>query len=213
MGSRRRRSSVEQPSSSNDHADNHAKSGPSSSSSSSSSSTSSHNVKGERRESKGQSSAATSSPPAYTQKRQMNVDTDFPPSGTLAKVQKNFNAKVAMNDPLPDILSEMAMAPVASKIVSRRSERLTHDSASSATDVTALRRSPRKCVITSTLDEMYKEEPNEKHKERSDEGAASNDDELTQDQETIWHENSKRMLTIERCVLIPQCNFALFDFC
>ena len=41
-------------------------------------------------------------------------------SGTLTRVGREFNAKVDQKDPLPDILSEMIVAPIDSRLTKKR---------------------------------------------------------------------------------------------
>lgn len=135
----------------------------------------------------------TSSSPSRS-RQVANASLDHPTPGTLTKAQTEFNIKVGMKDPLPDILSEMALAPVASRIVHRRSNRITE---SNLREVhISAPKSPRKIPISGGVAEQGKDQIKEKEEEIQDE--CTDDDVATEDQDTEWHERSRRVIKTER---------------
>lgn len=96
------------------------------------------------------------------------VDTRSSP-GTLTRVGREFNAKVGQKDPLPDILSEMVVAPVDSRLTRKRP--ISDQSISR-------RKSDKRRVEESSTDE-----------------GNSDDEVLTEDQESVSREEEQEKAT------------------
>ena len=131
------------------------------------------------------------------------VDGDYVPNGsTYTKAQKEFNRMAALKDPLPGIIADMAIAPVASRIVHRRSSR--HSGAPVTTEYgeTGTRKSPKDAppVNTrplstrkrSTKKVQEDEESEDEDDEDDDEEDEDDEDEvLTEDQDSIPAKGSR----------------------
>ena len=133
------------------------------------------------------------------------VDGDYVPNGsTYTKAQKEFNRMAALKDPLPGIIADMAIAPVASRIVHRRSSR--HSGAPAATEYgeTGTRKSPKDAPPVNTRplsarkgstktvqedDESRNEEEDDEDDEDEDED--DEDEVLTEDQDSIPAKGSR----------------------
>jgi hypothetical protein len=147
----------------------------------------------------------TSSSPAKTKQTQ-NAGSDHPTPGTLTKAQTEFNIKVGMKDPLPDILSQMALGPVASRIVHRRSNRITEienaKAVNSASPMSTRKKTPiNRAVVEEDQDQDRPTQPQNK-RERDDEeeeGLEGTDDDAATD-EDAWKPRTNRAIKEERLV-------------
>lgn len=123
-------------------------------------------------------------------------DAEYVPNGTYMKAQKEFNRMATLKDPLPGIIADMAIAPVASRIVHRRSSR--HSGAPVTTEYgeTGTRKSPRVAPVnskpssarkrqTKKVEEDEDEEDEEEEDEDEDEDDEDEDEVLTEDQDSI----------------------------
>jgi hypothetical protein len=117
------------------------------------------------------------------------VDEYVPPvHGTLSKAHNDFNRIVELKDPLPGIIADMAIAPVASRIVHRRSSRHSAPSIVTEYGEAGIRKSPkdapfngRALTAGERLSRRIQEEADEEQEDEDDE----DDEVLTEDQDSI----------------------------
>lgn len=152
-----------------------------------------------------------SSSPAKTRQTQ-NAGPDHPTPGTLTKAQTEFNIKVGMKDPLPDILAEMGLAPVPSRIVHRRSNRITEintreesaKAGNTASPMSTRKKVPvNRSVVEQDQDQDRPTQPQNRKREddEDEEGLEDTDDDAaTEDQEedAKWKPQTQRAIKQER---------------
>lgn len=117
------------------------------------------------------------------------VDEYVPPvHGTLSKAHNDFNRIVELKDPLPGIIADMAIAPVASRIVHRRSSRHSAPSIVTEYGEAGIRKSPkdapsngRALTAGERLRRRIQDEADEEQEDEDDE----DDEVLTEDQDSI----------------------------
>lgn len=154
-----------------------------------------------------------SSSPAKTRQTQ-NAGPDHPTPGTLTKAQTEFNTKVGMKDPLPDILAEMGLPPVVSRIVHRRSNRITEintreesaKAGNTASPMSTRKKVPiNRAVEEHDLDQDRPTQPQNKSGEDDEEEEeaeleGTDDDAATEDQDDddSWNPRTQRAVKLER---------------
>jgi hypothetical protein len=126
------------------------------------------------------------------------VDEYVPPvHGTLSKAHNDFNRIVELKDPLPGIIADMAIAPVASRIVHRRSSRHSAPSIVTEYGEAGIRKSPKDAPSNSRaltagerLSRRIQEEADEEQEDEEDEDD-EDDEVLTEDQDSIPAKGSR----------------------
>ena len=127
-------------------------------------------------------------------------DAEYVPNGTYMKAQKEFNRMATLKDPLPGIIADMAIAPVASRIVHRRSSR--HSGAPVTTEYgeTGKRKSPKDAPVNSrplsarkrqTKKVQEDEDEDDEDDEDEDDDEDDEDEVLTEDQDSIPAKGSR----------------------
>lgn len=114
------------------------------------------------------------------------TDEYVPPvHGTLSKAHNDFNRIVELKDPLPGIIADMAIAPVASRIVHRRSSRHSAPSIVTEYGEAGIRKSPKDAPFNGRA-LTAGERLSRRIQEEADEEQDDEDDEvLTEDQDSI----------------------------
>lgn len=120
------------------------------------------------------------------------VDDYVPPvRGTLSKAHNDFNRIVELKDPLPGIIADMAIAPVASRIVHRRSSRHSAPSIVTEYGEAGIRKSPKDAPFNDRA-LTAGERLSRRIQEEADEEQDDEDDEvLTEDQDSIPAKGSR----------------------
>jgi hypothetical protein len=141
----------------------------------------------------------TSSSPAKTRQTQ-NAGSDHPTPGTLTKAQMEFNIKVGMKDPLPEILSEMTVPPMPSRIVHRRSNRITEienaKSANSTSPMSTKKTPINRAAVEQDQDQDSPTQPQIKMEgnDKEEEGLEGTDDDAATDDDATWKPQTNRAI-------------------
>lgn len=147
----------------------------------------------------------TSSSPGKS-KQTDNVGSDHPTPGTLTKAVTVFDIKMGKKDPLPDILTQLALPPVPSRIVHRSSNRIAEinsrdgnaKSGNSTTPMASKKKTPISRAVVEDDDHLMskteEEEEEEEELEGTDDDAATED----QDEDADWKPRTSIAIKEER---------------